>query len=248
MSNVFYDKLSDSYERMTRFEDRLERDKPVIRRIIDRFNIGSAVDAGCGSGLHSILLAEEGVETIGIDLSARMISSARKHAEERGANVTFYQADFSQAADVVDEPADVLLCLGNSVPHILDSDEMERVLRAFRKSVRDGGTVLIQLLNYDRVLEHKDRIVGIHKVDDVEYIRFYDFMDNLVRFNILEIDWTDTSPKNRLLQTTLRPWTADELYGSIRKADFTDVELYGDLGFSEYIASESSNLVVVARS
>ncbi len=246
MSDVFYDKLSDSYERMTRFEDRLERDKPTIRRIIDRFDIGSALDAGCGSGLHSILLAEEGVETIGIDLSARMISAARRHATERGANVAFYQADFSQTSDVLDEPVDALLCLGNSLPHILDSDEMERVLRAFRKSIRDGGTILAQLLNYDRVLERRDRIVGIHRVDDVEYIRFYDFLDGLVRFNILEIDWTDTSPKNRLLQTTLRPWTADELYGLIRKTGFTNVDLYGDLGFNEYIATESSNLVLVA--
>jgi 2-polyprenyl-3-methyl-5-hydroxy-6-metoxy-1,4-benzoquinol methylase len=52
-------------------------------------------DLGCGTGSLSVLLARDGYQVTGIDLSARMVGSANEKAVEAGARVTFRQGDVS---------------------------------------------------------------------------------------------------------------------------------------------------------
>lgn len=52
------------------------------------------LDLGCGRGAHALALARDGRRTVGIDLSANAIETARRRAAERGEeSVTFRTAD-----------------------------------------------------------------------------------------------------------------------------------------------------------
>ncbi|MEK6756297.1 MAG: hypothetical protein AABZ02_09115, partial [Bacteroidota bacterium] len=50
----FYDALAPDYDTMTGFEKRFVQERPFFRVLIERFGIKSALDAGCGSGFHSM--------------------------------------------------------------------------------------------------------------------------------------------------------------------------------------------------
>lgn len=69
---------------------------------------GSAVlDLGCGTGSLSVLLAEQGHEVTGVDLSPRMLEQAVAKADNHGVNIRFLLGD---AADPPVEPGfDVVL-------------------------------------------------------------------------------------------------------------------------------------------
>ena len=65
------------------------------------------IDLGCGTGSVSVLLAEQGYDVRGLDLSARMIDAATRKAHAAGVTIDFQQGDASAppyppaSADVV---------------------------------------------------------------------------------------------------------------------------------------------------
>jgi SAM-dependent methyltransferase len=64
--------------------------------IVDLVPVGASVlDAGCGEGVLSVLLAKKGCQVTGVDISEPNIASAKKYAEEQGASAwtTFLCSD-----------------------------------------------------------------------------------------------------------------------------------------------------------
>ena len=56
----------------------------------------SVLDLGCGTGSLAVLLAEEGHEVTGVDLSARMLEQAEAKAVQHGVQVRFLLGDASE--------------------------------------------------------------------------------------------------------------------------------------------------------
>src|SRR3984957_10616543 len=54
---------------------------------------GALLDAGCGTGEHTILAAREGARSLGIDVSPRAIGVARQKADDRGVEASFRVLD-----------------------------------------------------------------------------------------------------------------------------------------------------------
>lgn len=54
---------------------------------------GKALDVGCGSGEHSIWLAQQGFEVTGIDMFEEAISMATKLSEESNIKLTLFKVD-----------------------------------------------------------------------------------------------------------------------------------------------------------
>jgi ubiquinone/menaquinone biosynthesis C-methylase UbiE len=50
----FYDELAANYDEMTGFDQRFPHECPFFRILIERSHVTSALDAGCGTGFHSI--------------------------------------------------------------------------------------------------------------------------------------------------------------------------------------------------
>jgi len=103
-------------------------------------------------------------------------------------------------------------------------------------------------LNYDRILKQQERIIGIGRHGALEYIRFYDFLEGLLQFNILTITETNAGKlKYELNSTLLRPYRQMELLHALREQGFGKIECYGNLEMGAYDATISPNLVLVAR-
>ncbi|HLN78124.1 MAG TPA: class I SAM-dependent methyltransferase [Nocardioidaceae bacterium] len=66
-------------------------------------------DLGCGSGSLSVLLAEQGYDVSGIDLSDEMLARSRAKASAAGVDVSFTQGDAS-SPDLEAGSFDVVLC------------------------------------------------------------------------------------------------------------------------------------------
>jgi glycine/sarcosine N-methyltransferase len=243
----FYSSLAPDYDRMTRFQERLAPEAAVLKRWIDPAKMRTALDAACGTGLHAILLAKMGLRVTGVDLSADMIAQAKSNAKRQGVDVAWFAGDMRNLLKQIKGPFGAVFCLGNSLPHLLTKRDLARTLRGFRKLLRPGGWLLLQVLNYDRILKAGQRIVGVHRQGDTEYIRFYDFKGRYVNFNILRITQSRGKLTHALSTTTLRPYKQKELTAELLKCGFKDLKSYGSLEQTPFDPESSPNLILTAH-
>ena len=242
----FYRGLAASYDGMTRFAERLPGERALLAEWRARHGFNRPLDAACGTGLHAIALAQLGLEVTGADLSPEMLAGARAHAAAEGVKIAWVEAAMEQLTGHVQGPFDALFCLGNSLPHLLDEEALATALAGFHQLLVPGGLLLLQLVNYEAVLAGQRRILALNRDGEREFIRFYDFGEPLLGFNILEIDWSQQPPRHRLQTTPLRPWRRAEVERAVETAGFGGIDIFGDLRRGEYATAKSPNLVVTA--
>jgi glycine/sarcosine N-methyltransferase len=250
----FYDTMAGSYDDVTQADARRAGAETFVAALTDRFpSSSSALDVACGTGLFSLPLAERGLTTVGADLSAEMLTRARGASKQAGLAIRWEQVEMQALSEAMEETFDLIVCMGNSLPHVREDVELSATLDGFRERLTENGVLVIHVLNYDQILARQERIVGITRVAGREYIRFYDFLDtptggpSCVRFNLLEIDWNEKRAKHTMNSTLLRPYGCQELLAALTAHNFHDVKLYGGLDFAPYKPNESDSLVLIAQ-
>lgn len=243
----FYDALAPDYDQMTSFTSRFEVERPVIEGLVRTNGIHTAVDAGCGTGFLSLLLTQLGVKVIGVDASPEMVARASAHAKEMHLSVRFLASRFDQLHKVVASPVDAVFCLGNSLPHLLTHGELLEALHAFAGTLNPGGILIIQILNYDRIIARRSRVQSVKEAGGKIFVRFYDFEKDLVRFNILILQRTPQGVQHQLDSVMLRPIQLDGLSDILATVGFRETHAYGNLRQEKFDPERSTDLVVIAR-
>ncbi len=242
---AFYDEIAGDYDAMTGSGGRSLRAEEFLKTLRRRFPINSALDVACGTGLYIILLAKLGIRSVGADVSAAMLDQARKNAQENGVRVDWVCSPMQDLAAKVQGRFDAVVCMGNSIPHLLTDGELDATIEGFVRMLNPGGIIVLQLLNYDRILCRRERIVGINRHANKEYVRFYDFQGDQVQFNILEITGTSDEPAHQLHTTLLRPYTAEMLRHTLIRHGCRNVQIYSGLGFAPFDKDGSETAMLI---
>lgn len=242
----FYDRLADGYDRMTGFEERFARERPCFESIVERFSIRTAVDAGAGTGFHSLLLAGLGVRVTAVDSSHRMLSLLSAHASTMQLQVDTVACDLVALHEHIPGPVDGVFALGNTLAHCLSQETLQEVLRSFRRILRPGGIVVAQILNYRRILSSRETIIARKEVDGYRYTRSYEYVEKLVRFTITREDLAGrVAPE--VTSIDLFPFLETDLGRALSYAGFEDVQMFGGISMEAYHPSRSKDLVFMAR-
>lgn len=241
----FYEQLASTYDDMTRFSDRLVGERRRLEFWAQNDRWQNAIDAACGTGLHAVALASLGIRTLATDASAAMLEQARNNARTHGVAIEFRHLRL-QDHGCLEGGANAVLCLGNSLPHLLNRDELVQALRGFHRNLRPGGRLLLQLLNYDRILSRRERLVGMTGQENRDFLRYYTFLDPLLRFSIVTVDRRSAPVKTALQETLLYPYTRSELEKALIETGFCDPVFYADLERSPWSAETSRDTVCSA--
>jgi SAM-dependent methyltransferase len=253
-----YDAFSTDYDRFVNWNARLAAELPFIEGQLQAASHSSGqaqrvLDAACGSGVHAIALAQRGYQAAGTDLSPRMIDRARANAAEAGVEVQFETAGFGEMVKTFGgQSFDALLCMGNSLPHLLNRPALDEALLDFAGCLRRGGSLIIQNRNFDAVQARRDRWMEpqTHRQGDREwlFLRFYDFdSDGLITFNILTLTRSGTQPWSQQVNATrLCPLSHAELTAALSSAGFRTIKAYGDMAGAPFATETSGNLVIAA--
>jgi glycine/sarcosine N-methyltransferase len=280
-----YDDLSADYDRFVDWPARLAAELPFIERQLRAVDARRVLDTACGTGMHTIALAQRGYAVAGVDLSPGMIERARSNAVTAGVEVQFEMVGFGALAHTfrcepgpedprLDDPPsaaasgrrgptrtspgfDAVLCLGNSLPHLLTPTEIAAALADFAACLRPNGLLLVQNRNFDRVLAGGERWMDpqAHRDGEKEwlFLRFYDFEPGgTLTFNLVTLrregegqgagDW-----HQQVAATRLRPLHRAELTAALPAAGFAEITCWGDMQGSSFDPEVSPNLVVTAR-
>jgi len=243
----FYDKLSANYDIMTNFAKRFAHEKPFFNMLVQRYGIETALDAGCGTGFHSLLLGELGVKVTAVDISKNMLDRLKVHARDTHVKIEVLESSFQELPVRLHRTYDAVFCLGNSLPHLLTQHELVQTLKNFSAALKPGGLLLLQQLNYDRILAKKEIIQSVKEEDGITFIRFYEFHKASVVFNILTLKKENGELRQEIESTVLRPILEDELLLALKTAGFSDATLHGSIALDDYRKLDSKDLVVLAR-
>jgi SAM-dependent methyltransferase len=252
-----YDAFSSDYDRFVNWNNRLTFELPFLEKQLSSLDALSGLrvlDAACGTGMHAIALARRGCLVTGADLSLGMVERSRANASAAGLPVSFVQAGFgSLSAEFPPHSFDALLCLGNSLPHILTPTGLSAALVDFSACLRPGGLLLIQNRNFDAVMTRRERWMEPqnHLEDGTEriFLRLYDYLpDGLIDFHILTLCREPDGRWQQQVNTTrLFPLMRDPLVKALQDAGFDQVTVYGGLDGSPFDPNASGNLVLSAR-
>ena len=247
---AFYDGLAAEYDAMTGFSARLVNARRWATEVAARLvPAGSVVDVATGTGLYAIAFAGLGFEVTGADIATEMLALARKNAESAGVKATWLQTDMQSLAGCLAKPAGLLVCLGNSLPHLTQPEALATALCEFRNALAPGGVAVVQVLNYDKILRVGERMVSVDRQGDTEFVRFYDFLpeSGLVRFNVLRLRWQGNEAVHDWQSVTLQAYTKAELEQALATAGFTEITAYSGLSFKPFDPTTSDTLTLVAR-
>jgi len=260
-----YDDFSADYDRFVNWEARLAAEMAFIEDRLQEAGVRRVLDAACGTGMHAIALAQRGYEVVGADFSAGMIERARDNAVQvagAGVDVRFEVAGFGALARTLIPTGeagtfDAVLCLGNSLPHLLTPTDLAAALADFAACLGPGGLLLVQNRNFDAVLAQRERWMEPQsyreRVDSEEvewlFLRFYDFEpDGTLTFNLLTLKREETGPwTQHVTSTRLRPLLQAELSSALQAAGFERLTYWGDMQGAPFDLESSPNLVVIGR-
>ena len=265
-SRDFYDRQAAIYEVMNDWPSRLSFEMPFVRRVLEKVAPRMVLDVACGSGHHAIALACEGYSVCGADASAEMIAMARRNAAKAGASVEFRQASFADIGAQFNRAFDAVLCLGNSLPHVLTEAEQLAALAAMHERLRVGGALILQNLNYDLRWKNRPRFFALNPVTLEGRMalvwRMADYHDpgtrvpgregpcpepGLIMFHIATIEQDASGKWQATVKSTLqRPLFAADLTRWLAQVGFKDVALFGGMDNSPFDPGSSTDLVIVA--
>jgi len=263
----FYDALAPMFDVMTDWNARLDAEGPFLRAMLEEAGARSVLDAACGSGGHALALAQWGYGAAGADVSPVMVDMARRKAADAGLDIPFAVTDLaglSELAGQTDDdsalgvarlaPYDAVLCLGNSLPHLLTQADLVVALAGMASVLKPGGLLVLQNLNYDLRWQKQPRWFAAQggTLDGREVLvwRFadYDQLSGRIAFHIALFAKTDAGWQVNIHTTPHRPLFHDDLTAALAEAGFAAPRSYGrmSLPLEPFEANASPDLVVVA--
>lgn len=237
---AFYSDLCDVYDALFPVS---ESQRSLLESLLAREGINGVADAGCGTGAQLLPFASAGLECVGFDpdpalvarARARLASYPRARVEEGG---------FSDLGRIVTAPVDLLLCLGNSLVHV-PQEEAALFLRECAGVTTGDGEILLQILNYERLLLGKVTTLPLMRADEgaIEFRRSYAWEgDRKVRFQTVLRISEGGQPRTVRNDIPLYPLYPDELWDMVERAGFPRIRFFGDFAGSEF-SPESDALV-----
>lgn len=255
-SEDFYDALAPLFDVMTDWEARLAAEEPFLRAALAEARGRRVLDAACGSGGHALALARWGYEAVGADASPVMVQMARQKAQAAGLAVPFAVAGLADLPEVCGPAAfDTVLCLGNSLPHLLTQAELVAALRATAAALAPGGVFVTQNLNYDLRWQLQPRWFAAQgdMLDEQEALvwRFadYDVPAERIAFHIALFRKELTGWQVQVHTTPQRPLFQADLLAALAEAGFGEVRSYAGMTAAPapFDPATSGDLVVTAR-
>lgn len=107
--------------------------------------ITSILDAGCGTGGHSILLARRGYNVTGIDASPVMINRAKRKAKEVDAYLTFHSMDIRDFD--LKERFDACISMFAVLDYLTENGELLRALGSIKRHLKPGSLFIFDFWN-----------------------------------------------------------------------------------------------------
>ena len=176
----YWEKIAPYYDIGHEEEDIMDEIKfleNAFKEIAQR-EIKTVLDVFCGTGVWSIPLANRGFTVIGRDKHKKMLEIAEKKAKEQNLKIDFIEGDIRNLP--VMKKVDAIL-VSHGIYFLPSHDDILEAFSVFRKSLEEGGVLIINLPNVigEEFLDHEIEIfkgknsyrMEIRKLVDIDEVK-----------------------------------------------------------------------------
>ncbi|HKK81248.1 MAG TPA: class I SAM-dependent methyltransferase [Prolixibacteraceae bacterium] len=208
----------------------------------EELSVGSQLlDIGCGTGNLAISLANEGFNVKAIDLDESMIRVAKQKSRDN--NPAFRVMNMLNiASEFRFEQFDGILCFGNTIVHLTDNALIEHFLNSVYSILKPGGKFMLQILNYESILEKRPESLPLIENDNIRFERLYEYPGSgFINFKTnLTIKESGETIQNVI---PLNPVRKTEIEKMLNETGFRNIRFFGNFK-KDKLTSESLPLVM----
>tara|TARA_R110001583_G_scaffold14849_3_gene61791 strand:+ start:3002 stop:3727 length:726 start_codon:yes stop_codon:yes gene_type:complete len=208
---------------------------------------GKVLDIGCGIGTLSMELTKYYKNVQGIDMDAEMIRVASIKNEDASKSIQFQQISMLELdAFIYKNSVEGIICFGNTLVHLNSLDEIADFLQQSKAVLKSNGKLLLQIVNYDKIIEKNIKQLPIIENDEILFERNYHYRksENKIDFNTrLTVKAAQQIIENSI---ELLPLLKNELALLLKNAGFYNCNFYGNFNQEPYTIN-SPALIVEAQ-
>jgi len=247
------------FESYASFYDALYREKDYnaecdfLEEVFKKYSapVKSILDVGCGTGGHSLLLAERGYDVSGVDLSSHMLSIAKAKANEKGLNLKLKEGD---ARDFkFDEKFDAVVSMFAVMGYQVTNGDIDNAFKRVREHLKPGGLFVFDVWFGPAVLTDRpsDKVLIIDNGDE-KIIRMTRPKLNVMNHTV-DVNFTVMRTKgSTIIENTeethpMRFFFPQELEYFLNNNNMKILDISPFLRLDEEVTLESWNISVVAK-
>ncbi|MEU0384715.1 class I SAM-dependent methyltransferase [Streptomyces chartreusis] len=130
------------HPRLAAVYDALDPDRADLDpylRMAEEFGARRVLDIGCGTGVFALLLAERGLDVVGVDPAGASLDVAR--GKPGGERVRWIHGDATTLPPLT---VDLATMTGNAAQAVVDPEDWRGTLREVRAALRPGGRFVFE--------------------------------------------------------------------------------------------------------
>ncbi|MEH6944503.1 class I SAM-dependent methyltransferase [Bacillus sp. JJ722] len=202
---------------------------------------GTILDIGAGTGNMAISLSHQDFHVTAAEPEVDMAKQILLKAESCQYPITVTTNTMQQIGEL-EGSYDGIYCIGNTLVHLNKLEEFHTFLEQAFQKLHPEGVLIIQIVNFDKVLLKNDFTFPIIKNKMFTFERQYALDGKHILF-------TTTLSVNKESQTNtirLYPITSTQLLSILKHSGFEIIDAYGNFEYKDY-SIDSPALVVVAK-
>lgn len=195
------------------------------------------LDIACGRGRHSIYLNKKGYDVTGIDLSEQSIKFAQQFEQK---HLHFFVHDMRKLSFI--NYFDIAMNLFTSFGYFDTEKDHVNALKAFRKSIKDDGTVVIDYFNTQKILKnltHKETKV----VDGIEF-HLNKFVADGKIIKHINFEHRD---KSFAFEERVQAFSLADFERMLEKSGLRIEALFGSYGLEPFDEQKSDRLILICK-
>ncbi len=138
-----YNYFSNLYDELTD-----EMDYTPWLDIVQKYNKGTILDVGCGSGTLLMYLNQLGFKCMGLDLSCDMLELARKKFIMNHLDIKLYEANM---IDFKLDKVDTITCFFDTINHLSNDTEVLDSINNMFNHLNDGGYLIFDAFTKEKM-------------------------------------------------------------------------------------------------
>ena len=233
-----YENLAVSYDRLTNDVD-YEATVAFYNEILKREGLfpRTAVDLACGTGSVTKLLAQQGLQITGVDMSEDMLTVAWEKCMELENPPRFICQKLQELW--LPRGVDLAVCALDSLDYITDPKDCAEAIRRVYKALNPGGIFIFDV-NTPEKLRAMDGQVFLDEDDDVYCVWRGEFDEetNIYSYGMDLFQRQGNVWHRSFEEHREYAYSQQQLTDYLRAAGFTHIEVYGDRRFEAPAAGE----------
>ncbi len=195
------------------------------------------LDIACGRGRHSIFLNKNGYDITGIDLSFANIKFAKQFENDR---LRFFRHDMRFLFYI--NYFDLALNLFTSFGYFRTEKDHVNALRAFRKSLKKDGLLVLDYFNTRKILSNLTR-------EEVKHIDGIDFHINkkVIDGSIVKSIAFNHGKQDYLFREEVRAFTPEDFARMFEKSGLEIQARFGDYSLNGFDEQTSDRIIFICR-